>query len=204
MKKTAKDFIVILACLVAPFVFIGILYLAQYSFEEITEAREIEALRSQVPDLEKDSPDVLDMLERQDFPVLDQALLSTGNDPMIGNAISVYEYLPDGFQRLCYIYPLFCGDEILAAARISSPNYFFAEQYIDDHLTSQISRTIAVVYDYDTCYAYDGTEFQVLYEFDPHHTEYRGNIEDTADLSAFTAELVLSEVAPVAVLEYEP
>lgn len=204
MKKNTKDTIVILLCLMAPFLFIGILYLAQYSFEEITEARMIEAHRSQVPDLKKDSPDVLDMLERYDFPVLDQALRSTGNNLMIGNAISVYEYLPDGFVRLCYIYPLFCGDEVLAAARISSPNYFVPEPNLDGYLTSQISRTIAVVYDYDTCYTYDGSEFQLLYEFDPDHTEHRGNIEDADDLSAFTAELVLSEVAPVAVLEYEP
>ena len=163
---------------------------------------EMLALSAIEPDPETDYPAINDRLISS-YPTVQMTRERQG-DIYVGNPLYVYEFLPNGFFRLRYAYPLFFQEKIVAAVRMSSEGSFLPETLFHQYLQPLAGSSIAIVYDDDTCYAYDGTEFQVLYEFDPHHTEYRGNIEGTEDIFAFTAELTLTELAPVAVLEYEP
>ena len=200
MKGTKKDIAVILCCLFAPILIGGIVVLSVRIYAEIEAAR----LRQRLPSPEEDYPAVQELLERRTFPTLNKALRASDEALMIGNPIYSYDFLTDGFQRDRYVYPLFCEGELLAAVCSIGDPSFMTETYLISFLPSQISRKIAFVHDINGWYAYDGTDFHLLIEFDYPDRDVYASIEDAENLSALAADLVLNEVVPVAPLEYEP
>ena len=167
-----------------------------YPTEDMLEISAIE------PDPEMDYPAINDRLSAS-YPTV-QNMRSRQGDIYVGNPPYVYELLPDGFFRLRYVYPLFFQEEIVAAVKMSSERKFFPETLFHQFLQPFVGNSITIVSDDDACYAYDGTEFHLLYGFGKPDTEHRSSIEGAENISAFTEDLILTELTPVAVLEYEP
>jgi len=123
---------------------------------------------------------------------------------VVGNAIHTYECLPEGFAELRIVYPLFFREEVIAVALRTDGGHFQLDAYtlpdcLDDHLSEQI----AIVYDMDACYAFNGTDFVILHD-GMQECEWRGNVENIEDIPALTENLILDELTPVTPLGYEP
>lgn len=126
------------------------------------------------------------------------------SEVVVGNAIHTYEYLPEGFAELRIIYPLFFREELIAAAMRTDGGQFQLDadtlpDCLDDHLSEQI----AIVYDMDACYAFNGTDFVMLFD-SMQICEWRGNVENIEDISSLTESFILDELTPVTPLGYEP
>ena len=200
MKKEMKKGLIALLCCSASFVLlIGIIFIIQF----------VNYQAPPVPDPELDYPGV-----KQGLHV---AIVNLQNDPAyegqrlgvdafsVGNPIFVYEYMPRGFRVSRYSYPLFIGGTVVASAeQVGGPHKFSSNVYaFTSHLNDYISQEIAIVFDEDGFYVYDGAEFHFLYPLD-HTISSRGNIEDAKKLSTHAEKLVLSELIPVAPLKDYP
>ncbi len=121
-----------------------------------------------------------------------------------GTAIQTYEYLPTGFEELRIAYPLFYGGELLAVALRTSSGHYQIVTYLVEYLKDYVHENIAIVYDADGCYVYDGSSFTFLYERNPNISTSRGSMAKRRLLNSGESALSLSSLAPVAALTYQP
>ena len=199
MKEMKKGLIALLCCSVSFALIVGIIFIIQF----------VNYHAAPVPDPELDYPGVQKELgvvitNLRNDPAYEEQRLGV-DDFSVGNPIFVYEYKPLGFRVSRYSYPLFIDGTVVASAeQVGDPHKFSSNVYaFTSHINDYISQEIAIVFDVDGVYIYDGAEFHFLYPLD-HTISSRGNIEDAKKLSTHAEKLVLTELTPVAVLEYEP
>jgi len=188
MKK--KTLISFLCCIAAVSLTIGIIAVLQIGSDPVAD-----------PD--RDYPLVEESLSRHGFGIVRNTQFR-GGTVMIGNPIYVYELMPDGVSVSRYAYPFFSEDQIIAAAIPFSVNEFVAEQHFHSYLQPLVGSSIAVIYDREDCYAFDGKEFHLLYHYGVSHTEDRGSVKDVENISALAETVILNELAPVAPLADYP
>lgn len=82
----------------------------------------------------------------------------------VGQAVQAYEYLDTGFSAIERFYPLFCDGQLAAFAIDTDDGKFqitkgFADTIVSEHITA-----LALVYDLDSAYLYDGEKFLLVSE----------------------------------------
>ena len=200
IKEMKKGLIAFLCCSASFVLIVGIIF-----FIQITNYH---AAPAPVPDPELDYPGVKQGLgvviaNLRNDPAYEGQRLGV-DDFSVGNPIFVYEYKPWGFRVSRYSYPLFIdGTFVASAEQVGSPHNFSNVRAFAPYLNDYISQEIAIVFDEDGFYVYDGAEFHFLYSLD-HTISSLGNIEDAKKLSTHAEKLVLSELTPVASFEKQP
>lgn len=199
IKEIKKGLIALLCCSASFVLLMGIIFIIQF----------VNYQAPPVPDPELDYPGVKQGLgvviaNLRNDPAYEGQRLGV-DDFSVGNPIFVYDYKPWGFRVSRCSYPLFIDGTVVASAeQVGGPHNFSSGVYASTpHLNDYISQEIAIVFDEDGVYIYDGTEFHFLYPLD-HTISSRGNIEDAKKLSTHAEKLVLSELTPVASFEKQP
>ena len=103
----------------------------------------------------------------------------------IGNKIHVYEYTNGGFSEIQTTYPLFSENSMFGLAlQTDSGSFQFIDTLVDE-INSQDSTHIALVYDYSSCYLYNGSYF-ILLRKNPYTVDTRDTLP--AETSSLNAE----------------
>lgn len=82
----------------------------------------------------------------------------------IGNRIYAYEYTETGLDELYVTFPIFYNGEILALATKVSENNFQVSANLASELNMFRNSNVALVYDSDAVYVFDGDGFSLLKE----------------------------------------
>ena len=188
MKK--KFLIGLLCCVAAVALTVGIVSLLQVGSDPVA-------------DPQRDHPLVEESLSRHGFGTI-RNIQFRGGTVMIGNPIYVYELLTDGPSVLRYAYPFFSEGQVVGAAIPFSVNEFSAEQHFHSDLQDCVGKSIAVIYDREGCYAFDGKEFYALYHIGDSGSEERGRVQDVENVSALAENMIFNELIPVAPLKDYP
>ena len=98
----------------------------------------------------------------------------------IGNPIQTYEYTSTGLQQLQPIYPILDGNKIVMIAQNTADGNCQISTGLANKLNDSYPNSIAVIYDCDGAYLFDGTIFTQIYE----NTEAIQSREALSDLTS--------------------
>lgn len=82
----------------------------------------------------------------------------------IGNPIQTYEYTCNGLQQLQPIYPILDGNRIVMIAQNTADGSCQISTGLANKLNDSCPNSIAIIYDCDGAYLFDGTVFTQIYE----------------------------------------
>jgi len=119
----------------------------------------------------------------------------------VGKAIQAYEYLPTGLEELLVAYPLFYQDDLIALALDAGTGNYQIATYFAEYLSSLVLSNIALIYDSQSCRAFNGKNLFTLYSGN-FGTDWRATISDNNTAFLNNEDIVLAELKPVCSLNY--
>lgn len=85
---------------------------------------------------------------------------------LVGNKIYMYEYSLSGMNELRVAYPIFIGKELVTLAVDAGNQKYQVMTVLAERIRDLDIQYVAIVYDAEGCYAYDGSIFYLLGEND--------------------------------------
>lgn len=88
------------------------------------------------------------------------------NDLELGSSITTYEYIDNTFEVLGEMVPIFSGDKIIASAFDVGDGNYSVETFLANEIDKMGFEDIAIVYDRDEVYLFNGSDFVLLKKSD--------------------------------------
>lgn len=118
----------------------------------------------------------------------------------IGNPIHTYEYINNGLRPLQPIYPLRSGERIVAIAQSTADGNCQISTNFAHKLNDSAADSVAIIYDANGAYLFDGTLFTRLYE----NIEPIQSRETLSDLTSSNSAVPFSLNSEVSIFNSNP
>lgn len=120
----------------------------------------------------------------------------------VGEALRTYDYTYAGFEESGIVFPLFYQNTLVAVAREMDNGHFQITTALAERIQELRALEAAIIYDVNSCYLFDGTDFLLLQETDTEILS-RNSISDSMSRSIIdTSELDLCDLSASTLLGY--
>lgn len=125
------------------------------------------------------------------------------SDIFIGNKIHIYHYTDAGFEESRLAFPLFYNGTLIALARETDNGHYQISTALANEIEKINSPLISIIYDLDSCYLFDGSDF-ILLRKNSVEVESRSSLSsDRTRAFMNTSQIKICDLSLASSLNYE-